>query len=47
MIGSSFGEEYMNVMVDHKSTVGQEHYVVTKKGGMILKSPETNIACMK
>lgn len=27
--------------------VGQEHYVVTKKGGMILKSPEMNIACTK
>lgn len=37
----------MNIMVDRKLIVDQEHYVVTKKGGMIPKSAEMNIVCMK
>lgn len=47
MVDSSFGEEHMNVMVDHKLTMGQERYVVTKNVDVILKTPEMNIACMK
>lgn len=47
LVGSYFEEEYSNVIVDHKLTMGQEHYIVIKKGGRILKSSEMDIACLK
>lgn len=37
----------MNVMVDHKLIMGQEHHVAMKKHGIILKSLEKNVASMK